>query len=251
MVYETFPSIRKHFCSRKCVALAKVKSAYVPCAICGTPVLQRPSRMSRYCSKSCARTGLNLTEANPSLHRDVSGEKNPNWMGGRDAARARAEARTASGGTVGSDRRRLVGPANPQYGREGMVGPANPMWGRRRELSPRWKGGRKQRKDGYVLVVAPEGHPHPADVHKRTGIAYILEHRLVMEGLLGRYLLPEEVVHHIDGDPSNNAPANLRLYASKSEHMRLGHPRRVGGVGRITQRLKERLALPLLDEPGT
>lgn len=210
--YETFPSVRKQFCSGVCAGLFKRTAALVPCLICGKLVKSYPSREHRYCSKSCARTALNQTAANPSLHRDVSGEKNPNWRGGRAAARERERAAYLSGQPPVADRRLLTGAANPSYGK-------------RREQSPRWKGGRKVRKDGYVLVVAPEGHPHPSDFHKRTGIAYILEHRLVMEGVLGRYLRPEEVVHHIDGDPSNNAPANLRLYANQGEHTRLGHPK--------------------------
>lgn len=207
--YETFPSIRKQFCSAACANLFKTTSTLVPCLVCGKLTKSYPSRVKQYCSKSCARTALNLTAANPALHRDVSGEKNPMWRGGR---------------------------AGPRTGAK------NPSYGRRREQSPRWKGGRKVRKDGYVLVVAPEGHPHPADRSKRTGIAYILEHRLVMEQLLGRYLRPEEVVHHRDNNPSNNAPENLVLYASQREHLREGHPD--GRRRRITQRLRERLALP-------
>ena len=46
------------------------------------------------------------------------------------------------------------------------------------------------------------------------------EHRQVMEQKLGRPLLPGEVVHHIDGDPHNNAPENLMLFSSQAEHAR-------------------------------
>ena len=35
---------------------------------------------------------------------------------------------------------------------------------------------------------------------------YVAEHRLVMEAKLGRYLERHEVVHHIDGDPSEQRP---------------------------------------------
>jgi hypothetical protein len=44
-----------------------------------------------------------------------------------------------------------------------------------------------------------------------------------MEAALGRYLRPEEVVHHIDGNPSNNRLDNLRLFASQSDHIREAH----------------------------
>ncbi len=98
-------------------------------------------------------------------------------------------------------------------------GPLNPNYGKRKAASHKWKGGRKIRKDGYVLVVAPDNHPYPSDIHKASGLKYILEHRLVAEQKLGRYLLPTEVVHHIDENPSNNSPENLRVFASQTEHV--------------------------------
>lgn len=80
-------------------------------------------------------------------------------------------------------------------------------------LNPRWKGGRCLHQGGrYVLVLRPD-HPH-ADRH-----GYIREHRLVMEGHLGRLLGPKEVVHHVDGNGQNNAIENLRLYGSNSQHL--------------------------------
>lgn len=45
-------------------------------------------------------------------------------------------------------------------------------------------------------------------------------HRYLMEQKLGRELLEEEVVHHIDGDKLNNNINNLELMSSKSEHLR-------------------------------
>ena len=66
-------------------------------------------------------------------------------------------------------------------------------------------------KSGYALVRAPR-HPHC-----NIG-GYIREHRLVMEQVIGRYLLPNEVVTHLDGNKANNRPANLKLYASNSAH---------------------------------
>ena len=49
---------------------------------------------------------------------------------------------------------------------------------------------------------------------------YYFEHRLIAERLLGRKLTSDEVVHQVDGDPSNNQPGNL-LIMSKSDHTRL------------------------------
>jgi hypothetical protein len=43
-------------------------------------------------------------------------------------------------------------------------------------------------------------------------------YRVLIEIKLGRQLAEDEEIHHIDGNHSNNDPANLRVL-SKSEHM--------------------------------
>jgi len=48
-------------------------------------------------------------------------------------------------------------------------------------------------------------------------------HRIVMEKYLKRGLTKEEVVHHIDGDKSNNDINNLRLFPNKKEHAKFHH----------------------------
>jgi hypothetical protein len=84
--------------------------------------------------------------------------------------------------------------------------------------NPRWKGGRYQQDQGYVLVLVPD-HPH-ADRH-----GYVREHRLVMEQSLGRYLVPGEVVHHRNHVRDDNRLENLELFGSNGEHKRTEHLR--------------------------
>lgn len=82
----------------------------------------------------------------------------------------------------------------------------------RRPRKKKWIG-----RDGYVLVAAPVGHPNP----RADGT--ILEHRLVMESLIGRPLYDWEIVHHKDGNRQNNTPENLELMDGRSRHG-IGHP---------------------------
>lgn len=45
-------------------------------------------------------------------------------------------------------------------------------------------------------------------------------HRIVAEQILGRPLLPGEIVHHEDENKLNNDPSNIRVFASQAEHAR-------------------------------
>jgi len=76
-----------------------------------------------------------------------------------------------------------------------------------------WSGGRRLVNHGYIDVYAPL-HPYS----KQYGT--VPEHRLVMELKMKRYLLPQEVVDHIDNHPRHNSPDNLRVFASNADHLR-------------------------------
>lgn len=80
--------------------------------------------------------------------------------------------------------------------------------------NPMWAGGIKIGKGGYILVWRPD-HPHA------NTQGYVPEHRLVMEDHIGRYLDPNEIVHHINSDRQDNSIENLQLLESNSAHAKL------------------------------
>jgi len=76
-----------------------------------------------------------------------------------------------------------------------------------------WKGGKHVNMEGYVVVLCRD-HPH-----SKKG--YVLEHRLMMEQKIRRYLKPEEIVHHINGLKTDNRLKNLQLLKNRSQHMKI------------------------------
>lgn len=69
---------------------------------------------------------------------------------------------------------------------------------------------------GYIVgrIWLPDG----------TRVEY-RQHRFIMEGILGRPLLPTEDVHHVDGNRQNNDPKNL-LVIDHGRHSSLTNSRR-------------------------
>lgn len=93
------------------------------------------------------------------------------------------------------------------------------------ECEANWRGGRVKIKSGYIYVKS-NGHPNAM----RNG--YIMEQRLVMSNYLGRPLTNGEIVHHKNGNKSDNRLENLQL-TNKRDHyflhprfLPMGHPKR-------------------------
>lgn len=96
--------------------------------------------------------------------------------------------------------------------------------------NPRWNGGRQIRTDGYVFIYSPN-HPHAIR-------NFVLEHRLVMENHLGRFLKSKEIVHHKNENRSDNRLCNLELM-DQSRHATLhgmGHRRTPVSINKSQRR---------------
>lgn len=78
------------------------------------------------------------------------------------------------------------------------------------EKHSKWNGGVAKTVQGYISIYSPE-HPY-ANSNGR-----VMEHRLVMEKCLGRYLTKKECAHHINGIKDDNRIENLQLM-STGEH---------------------------------
>jgi hypothetical protein len=86
---------------------------------------------------------------------------------------------------------------------------SNPFRGSKGEKNGNWKDGKHTRSDGYVMV-------------RVSTDKYELEHRVVMADHIGRELLPNEQVHHINRQRNDNRIENLEL-TTISDHIKDHH----------------------------
>ncbi len=71
--------------------------------------------------------------------------------------------------------------------------------------------------NGYRLVFLPD---HPKAMTNANWLGYVYEHVVVVEKRMGRSLTKDEVVHHLDGNRSNNHLDNL-LVIDRGQHHKL------------------------------
>lgn len=90
--------------------------------------------------------------------------------------------------------------------------------GKKGSDNPNWKGGVTRCTKGYKMLYIPN-HPYAVN-------GYVMAHRAAVERTLGRYLMPEEKVHHRDGDKNNNSIANLFLFPSNGLHSKFHHAKK-------------------------
>lgn len=102
------------------------------------------------------------------------------------------------------------------------------------ERSGRWNAGRLATSHGYVAVRVPLDHPHAWGSTRLKRFKYAYEHVLVMAEHIGRPLHENEVVHHRNGNRTDNRLENLEL-TTASEHQRYHttHTRGRDAIGRL------------------
>ena|SRR3990167_7800839 len=168
------------------------------CEQCGKEFYISPSRLNRLkcCSKKCSNLRKKKTQ---------SGKNNP-FYGKKHSPEAIEKNRKAhlgqkswNKGKIGVYSKETL--QKIRFARGKQIG----------EKHPRWNGGIRM-NNGYRVIYSPN-HPF------KSKSKIVSEHRLIMEKHLGRFLNPQEVVHHKNGIKTDNRIENLILFDNNSEHM--------------------------------
>jgi hypothetical protein len=211
-------------CSRTCAqATKRVGLALRRCQGCGAAFETKDKRQV-FCGHSCAATAMHARRSvttaganddlvnrdNPLFSLDTDGQW---WYRPTGSPRTRAYIETCSE----CGRRFLVsifhrrhGQETPRCSRQCGIRAAVKAGRKQRSghLHHKWTGGRRVVRGGYIQMLVPN-HPSLMGTKRK----YVLEHRLVMEQELGRFLFSHEQVHHKNGIRDDNRPENLELWA--------------------------------------
>lgn len=193
-----------------------------PCLHCGQSFLGMPSDLERrkFCSRKCA-----------SLHQSETrtGQKKKEWI--KIPCQQCGKEFQITPAWYRNGRRKFCSktcqkkaPIKRHFGRrqstESRAKLSEKAKGRYlRENSSQWKGGRYLTQSGYVGVMIeilpPEMQALARIMSKKD--KYIQEHRIVAAFTAKRPLTPSEVVHHLNGDKSDNRPENL-IIVDRKDH---------------------------------
>ncbi len=164
------------FCSKECrdrVGCRPRRGVATHCLACGAEIYSAPSTPRSYCSRACHTKGQRANKV--PIVCEACGRA-------MSVSPSKSDRRFCSKSCEGDGRivRRL----------------------------DRQHNGRSARVNcyGYVMVWEPD---HPTLSESYAG--WMLEHRLVAERELGRSLKPDEEVHHINRDKTDNRPENLAV----------------------------------------
>ena len=91
--------------------------------------------------------------------------------------------------------------------------------------NPKWKGGQTTDGRGRTLLHRPD---HPS----ANKWGYVYRYRILVEESIGRFLTSDEIVHHKDGDKSNDAIENLEIM-SQSNHIAEHRDQMSNGIRRF------------------
>lgn len=82
------------------------------------------------------------------------------------------------------------------------------------------------KRGNYLQIYYPQ-HPR---VNER---GYVYQHIIIMEKIIGRYLKPKEIIHHIDGNRYNNSENNLMLFKSRGQHINFHRRNRIKSFAKL------------------
>lgn len=209
----------KRYCSPECFRVRRRKSerrhalAERPCAQCGL-AFQPSHWRQKYCSQSCedrayyqrklASTALCSVKGcgNPILQRGMCGMHYTRWRRHGDPTLKRSKP------LVTEFRCSVALKSGEKCGKPSKyMSKLGPMCGAHYQRFKKYGDPLAGRALHGTGSIANNGYRM---IGKR------LEHRVVMERVLGRKLERHETVHHINGDRTDNRPENLQLWIKKA-----------------------------------